>query len=352
MLSNRFTRFTIFVSALILTLATLACSINLPATPPPPITVTVTPPPAIASPEPGTRSAPLAGSPTVTPSTAPAPSTVTATAPITRTFAPTATLKTTTNIRSGPGAQYAILGNLAAGLSVRLTGRNADQSWWQIEFSASPNGRAWVLATNTNVITGTDALPVASAPPPPTRVPSPPTSVPVIATAAPRSDLAVFRADRDKTAAGECTTLRWDVNNAQSVFVFLGSEEVPVTEHDTRTICPEITTVYKLRVVSPNGSTQQYTFTVAVNQDCGNSADITRYEASALEIKTGASVTLSWDVTCAQGVFFKEGKNAQQQVGSHDAVEVQPEKSTTYRLIAVNKDGSEVRRDITINVVP
>jgi hypothetical protein len=235
---------------------------------------------------------------------------------------------------------------LAAGLSVRLTGRNADQSWWQIEFSASPGGRAWVIATSTNVITGTDALPVASAPPPP------PTRVPVIVTAAPRTDLAVFRADEDKTAAGECTTLRWDVNNAQSVFVHLGSEEVPVTAHDTRAICPEITTVYKLRVVSPNGSTQQYTFTVAVNQDCGNSADITRYEASALEIKSGASVILSWDVTCAQGVFFKEGKNAQQQVGSHDAVEVQPETSTTYRLIVVNKDGSEVRRDITINVVP
>ena len=41
-----------------------------------------------------------------------------------------------------------------------------------------------------------------------------------------------------------------------------------------------------------------------------------------------------------------------QQVLRHDAIEVQPAKSTTYRLIVIAKAGSEIRRDVRIEVEP
>ena len=41
-----------------------------------------------------------------------------------------------------------------------------------------------------------------------------------------------------------------------------------------------------------------------------------------------------------------------QQVLRHDTIEVQPDKTTTYRLIVIAKDGSKIRRDVRIEVEP
>jgi hypothetical protein len=63
-------------------------------------------------------------------------------------------------------------------------------------------------------------------------------------------------------------------------------------------------------------------------------------------------VTLAWAVSCAQVVYLKEGNNTRRQIASHDEEEFQPSRTTTYRLIAIGKDGSEKRQEITIKVVP
>jgi len=36
----------------------------------------------------------------------------------------------------------------------------------------------------------------------------------------------------------------------------------------------------------------------------------------------------------------------------HDTVDLQPDKTTVYRLIVIAKDGSEIRRDVRIEVEP
>ena len=61
-------------------------------------------------------------------------------------------------------------------------------------------------------------------------------------------------------------------------------------------------------------------------------------------------MTFSWDVACAQAVFFKEGGATRQPVNGHDSREVQPAQTTTYRLIVVAKDGSEIKEDITVQI--
>jgi uncharacterized protein YgiM (DUF1202 family) len=262
------------------------------------------------------------------------------------TSVPTATVKSRVELHSGPGNEYPTLGSLASGLPVHLTGRNADKSWWQIEFAPGPGGRAWLPASSVDLkpSSAADALPIVSAPPTPTRAA-------VAATATPGSS--VFRTDRTLLNPGECTLLRWDVDDVSAVYVNLGQGELPVGGHDTTEICPDATTDYAPRVVGKDGTSQQYTLRVAV-APCGPRPVITHFEANALEVEPGASVVLAWDVACAKAVFFKEGtaQEPRQPVSGHDEIEVKPTKTTTYRLIVVAQDGSEIKQDLTVKVVP
>jgi hypothetical protein len=228
----------------------------------------------------------------------------------------------------------------------------------QIDFPASPTGTAWVLAANTSAPAGAnaDALAVINVPPAPTRAPAP-TGAPAPSQTIPTAivSTSVLRADKDTLTPGECTTLRWDIDNFKDLFLNLGAEEVPVTGHEARPICLDSTVTYVLRAVNANGTTQRYALTVTVSEDCDNKqTEITRFVVSATKIKAGQTATISWDVTCAQGVFFKEGTSdsPRQQMLRHDTVDVQPDKTTVYRLIVIAKDGSEIRRDVRIQVEP
>lgn len=99
----------------------------------------------------------------------------------------------------------------------------------------------------------TSVPPTVPPPPPPTRVPPtvpPPTQPP--------SPSINFYADPPTINLGDCSTLRWDVENVRAVY--WGSEEVAA--HDSRTVCPRNATVYVLRVITYSGEVLR---TVAVN---------------------------------------------------------------------------------------
>lgn len=55
-----------------------------------------------------------------------------------------AVVNTPSNVRKGPGLAYGIIGGLQTGERVSLTGRNADQTWYQIQMADGGNG--WVFA--------------------------------------------------------------------------------------------------------------------------------------------------------------------------------------------------------------
>lgn len=87
-------------------------------------------------------------------------------------------INSTINVRGGPGTNYNVIGAANAGQRYRITGRNGDSTWWQIDF----NGQAgWVFsdlvsAQNAQTVTIAANIP---APPPPTATPIPqPTPVP------------------------------------------------------------------------------------------------------------------------------------------------------------------------------
>jgi uncharacterized protein YraI len=73
----------------------------------------------------------------------------------------------TVNVRSGPGTSYSRVGQLKAGQSFEVTGKNNTGDWWQFAFNGDP---AWVAAEMVEV-TGGDAVEVAE------NIPALPTAV-------------------------------------------------------------------------------------------------------------------------------------------------------------------------------
>jgi hypothetical protein len=63
-----------------------------------------------------------------------------------------------------------------------------------------------------------------------------------------------FRVDRNTIHRGECTTLRWDVENVLAVYL----DGEGVVGHDTRQICPQATTTYALHIVTHSGEEDRW----------------------------------------------------------------------------------------------
>ena len=108
------------------------------------------------------------------------------------------------------------------------------------EADETNNTRSWTI----NV--GQAQLP--DVPPPPKELPVP-------------SDAEInLRADRTSLESGQCTTLRWDVENATGVY--LNGEGV--VGHGTKEVCPDTTKTYTLHVEAPQrGGDRQVTIQVS-----------------------------------------------------------------------------------------
>lgn len=153
-----------------------------PATPTPQPTFTAAPTatPLVVAVEPTVASTPLGtASPTPTPTPTPTPDEPPATAtPPPPTATPTSAAAQviadgTVNVRAGPGLNYAVIGMLPPNTPVPITGRVADQSWWQLQLPGNQSG--WVAASVVEA-QNTAAVPLAQppAPPDPTATPIPP----------------------------------------------------------------------------------------------------------------------------------------------------------------------------------
>jgi uncharacterized protein YraI len=79
------------------------------------------------------------------------------------------------NVRSGPGTNYAILGQLQANTPADVTGKSADGAWWQIKYAGQTG---WLTAQLVQFSGDPGAVAVVSAPAAPaveaTAIPSQP----------------------------------------------------------------------------------------------------------------------------------------------------------------------------------
>jgi hypothetical protein len=98
-----------------------------------------------------------------------------ATATLTLTLTPTpivplVTASVKVNVRSGPGANYPIVGGLLPGKPLQVIGQNEAGTWWQVRQSDGHPG--WVAAAVVEA-SHVEAVPIAQAPPPPAPTPTP-----------------------------------------------------------------------------------------------------------------------------------------------------------------------------------
>ncbi len=169
------------------------------------------------------------------------------------------------NVRTGPGSAYPIIGAANFGVEGAIIGRSADGLWWVSSIQSAPNGQGWVSADFVRVF-NTGNVPVIPAPPLPTPIPTS-TPVPTPLPQPTPQPVLQFTADNAVIQQGECTTLRWNVQNIQAVWVYPVGQpysQFPVTGQGSQQVCPQQTTTYEMRVLLLDGTvhTQQITIQV------------------------------------------------------------------------------------------
>ena len=178
------------------------------------------------------------------------------------------------NVRSGPGTNFPVLGVAPFGAEGEIIGRSADSRWWVVAVPSAPGGSGWVSADFVAASNAEDVPVIASPPPPvvviPTPAPTPtpwPTPIPPpAATATPVAQMSLT-ADRTTINQGECTTIRWSVENVQAVWVYPQGQpyqQFPRTGQGSEQVCPPVTTTYEMRVLMRDGTVQFRTVTVNV----------------------------------------------------------------------------------------
>jgi polar amino acid transport system substrate-binding protein len=167
--------------------------------------------------------------------------------------------------------------------------------------------------------------------------PAPVVQAPAVATVNPS-----LRADSAYIAAGQCTALRWDVDNVSSIFLVDGGSQQGVGGHDARSVCPGSTTTYTLRVIANDGATHEFPIIITVADNGGYSIN---FWGDRETIDAGQCTTLRWDVRNVQAVYL-DGEG----VAGVSQREVCPGDTKNYNLTVDKNDGGQDSRQVTIRV--
>ncbi|MCB0132418.1 MAG: META domain-containing protein [Caldilineaceae bacterium] len=190
------------------------------------------------------------------------------------------------NVRSGPDTSYPVIGGLPKDARVEIIGRSADSGWWALRIPSLVNGQGWVAAELV-VAENADNVPVIPAPDAPA-----PTAT-AVATI-------LFDVDAKAINAGECTTLRWKVENVKEVYVYPTGEawdNYPEAGEGSREVCPTTTATYEMRVVRADDTVELQQVTIEVANT--NPLAATSWTVAALQVNQvpipDSQLTLAFD---------------------------------------------------------
>ena len=139
---------------------------------------------------------------------------------------------------------------------------------------------------------------------------------------------------------GECTLLQWKVEQVDRVVI--GFDEVPL--EGERRICPGHSRSIKFTIWPPSGRKIERFVVVTVNTPGAPKYD---FKADATTIQRGDCTRIRWSVPNASQVDLNGDKVALQ--GNQ---QICPQRSSTYQLTVVDKDGDEVSQWVTVTVTP
>jgi len=230
------------------------------------------------------------------------------------------------NVRNGPGTTYGVIGRLQMEQTAEVTGRNSAGTWWQVRFGTA---YGWVSASYVTP-SCTDNVPIIDQP--------------VAPTPTPAADIK-FWADSTNINAGQCTTIRWQVDNVKAVYLNEGGADQGVSGHGSKSVCPTNTTTYRLTVVFNNNQRVEQQLTVYVE---GQGVSI-NFRADSTNIREGDCTVLRWDVDNAKAVHLSDG-HQESGVSGHSSAQVCPRDTTTYVLRVTRWDNQDERREVKISV--
>jgi uncharacterized protein YraI len=153
-------------------------------------------------------------------------------------------ITSTVNVRLGPGVNYPVVTKLNKGTRIIIRGRDVGNAW--LVLVPPPNG--WVNRDFVSLTGDVNGLSVIEAPPTPVPTPTFAPSPTTMPTATPPMYVD-FRADSPWVAAGQCTTLRWDVEGVRAVYLD-GRGQLG---HGSQEVCPSQTQTFVLHVVLNSG---------------------------------------------------------------------------------------------------
>ena len=200
------------------------------------------------------------------------------------------------NIRSGPGTNFPVLAVAPFGTTGEIIGRSADARWWVVAVPSAPGGNGWVSADFVAASNAADVPVIAAPPPPVVIVPTPaPTPTPLPQPTATPSAQISFTADRTTINQGECTTIRWSVENVQAVWVYPQGQpfqQFPRVGQGSEEVCPPVTTTFEMRVQMRDGSVQFRQVTINVTPAAPqNSLNGTNWEVTGFNNGRNAVVS-------------------------------------------------------------
>ncbi len=171
---------------------------------------------------------------------------------------PSVTALQDTNIRTGPGTEYNVIGKLKKNQQAEAIGRNSDGLWWVLKVPAAPGGQGWVSAELVSA-ENTDNLPVIQAPPPPTATPEgqpqPPKAVIEGTTQTEVGQTVSFTARNSQVAEGShINTFDWDFDDSAAatgvdvshVYNDSGTYKVSLTVTDDKGLSD--TTIHQIKI--------------------------------------------------------------------------------------------------------
>jgi len=159
-------------------------------------------------------------------------------------------------------------------------------------------------------------------------------------------EIASFKAAPSTINKGDQSNLTWKTENAVEVIIEpLGKEFKP---SDSIKVRPDKTTTYTLIARNEEGEEVRKKVKVKVKVKI-LPPEIASFKAAPSTINKGGRSILSWKTKNAAEVIIEPlGK----KVKPSGKIKVSPPKTTTYTLIARNKEGKKVGRKVTVTVAP
>lgn len=153
-----------------------------------------------------------------------------------------------------------------------------------------------------------------------------------------------FSADQDSVQPGQCTTLRWRVENVNAVYLNTGAGDEGQIGQGERQVCPDATRAYVLKVLHRDGRWTEHPVIVNVAATAA-----VNFWADHGSLMPGQCTTVRWAVDNVNAVFVNLGTGDEGAPG-HGERQVCPGGTATYYLRVIHRDGREDVRSVTVAV--